>query len=623
MSSQMFARLVFSGLFGLAFAYVVFARCDREVGAECTDDRREKYNPIIPNFILPGFICALWLILLISRGAGESARYIFSMCFGIFAHISLYYLVLILLLPLLRRIISARACATLWIIPNYLYITQHEFMATPHPLLIIPVRGNLIWSIFAVWFIGFAAVMLWKIIEHFVFRAKVLKNAYVSDDALISEVWQNVIAESRIKKPRFRLLISPDVLVPISVGLTRRSTRVILPQRSYSREELELILRHEIVHIGRADSSSKFFLLFCTAMCWFNPLMWLAMKKSAEDLELSCDETVLLDADDDTRQRYAALLLSSAGDSRGFTSCLSASAKTLRHRLKSIVRPPVPRSGALIVGAVFFLLCMTSGYVTMAYDEKSGAELIYNSADGVIDPAYEITDLNSYPAHNGFTYLRSLQDKEALQNYLASLKLSTLAGNYNMSEYDNTLLLFCEGPEGDFGIQLRDDTVRVIPFGKSTSESRTYYVLEGIDWEYVDSLLSKHWITSPDISFPPTFSMDGEHSSYNLTGDVKSYTISGMPQTEEDWWLQSSTCTIIAPEEESFILSFSHSVKGDYSVEIRDMQGEFIRALKSSELENGNVLPLEKVSATYIIRAAFEDERASIEMGYSFSVYYE
>lgn len=30
-------------------------------------------------------------------------------------------------------------------------------------------------------------------------------------------------------------------------------------------------------------------LTFCTAICWFCPLMWIAKRRSAEDLELSCD----------------------------------------------------------------------------------------------------------------------------------------------------------------------------------------------------------------------------------------------------------------------------------------------------------------------------------------------
>ena len=76
--------------------------------------------------------------------------------------------------------------------------------------------------------------------------------------------------------------------------LSAKGAKVIFQDAHVSghacQEELKLILKHEIVHIAREDSWSKFFLVFCTAMYWFNPLMWYAMKKSAEDMELSCDD---------------------------------------------------------------------------------------------------------------------------------------------------------------------------------------------------------------------------------------------------------------------------------------------------------------------------------------------
>ena len=109
--------------------------------------------------------------------------------------------------------------------------------------------------------------------------------------------------------------------------------------------------------------------------------MWIAMRKSADDMELSCDETVLLGADDATRKQYAILLLDTAGDERGFTTCLSATANAMRYRLQNITKPVKRRSGALIVGAVFFILCMTSGYVALAYEGNSGAQLIYQCDD--------------------------------------------------------------------------------------------------------------------------------------------------------------------------------------------------------------------------------------------------
>ena len=128
-------------------------------------------------------------------------------------------------------------------------------------------------------------------------------------------------------------------------------------------------------------------MIFCAAMCWFNPLMWIAMRKSADDMELSCDETVLLNADEATRKQYALLLLDTAGDERGFTTCLSATANAMRYRLRSVTKPKKRHSGALIVGAAFFILAMTSGYVALAFDGNSGAEVLYQSESLPIIPS--------------------------------------------------------------------------------------------------------------------------------------------------------------------------------------------------------------------------------------------
>ena len=151
--------------------------------------------------------------------------------------------------------------------------------------------------------------------------------------------------------------------------------------REYTQEELSLILRHEIIHISRGDPASKFFLTFCTAMCWFNPLMWAAMRKSADDFELSCDESVLLDEPQPVRRQYAELLLQTAGDERGFTTCLSATAGALRYRLKNIMKPEKKRTGAILVGLTLFVLAMCSGYVALAYDAQPGTQRIFDGQD--------------------------------------------------------------------------------------------------------------------------------------------------------------------------------------------------------------------------------------------------
>ena len=99
------------------------------------------------------------------------------MCFDIFLHICLYYIVLIIALPFLRNHISARACAMLWLLPNYLYLTQQSYMRVPKPLITLHIPRIAVTVLALVWLVGFIAVWCWNIINHLVFRRRILKHA--------------------------------------------------------------------------------------------------------------------------------------------------------------------------------------------------------------------------------------------------------------------------------------------------------------------------------------------------------------------------------------------------------------------------------------------------------------
>ena len=129
---------------------------------------------------------------------------------------------------------------------------------------------------------------------------------------------------------------------------------------------MTLILSHEVRHIQRRDAAVKMSIGFCTALCWFNPFMWLTRRKVSEDLELSCDELVLSGADETTRLQYANLLLNTAGSSKGYTTCLSAAASTMRYRLKNAVKPRRVLSGTLLVGLVLGMLILGMGAFSLA-----------------------------------------------------------------------------------------------------------------------------------------------------------------------------------------------------------------------------------------------------------------
>lgn len=477
-------RIIASIAMGLAFSWLVYSRAEAEEGAG-TSGNGPKYMPYVAGYLLPLFVLllfVLWRTFLTEAYANQS---ILSICFSLFLHISIYYAILLPLLPYLRRRISARACAMLWLIPNYLYLSQQSAMALPMPMFVLTTPGKLVWILLYIWLAGFIGVLIWKIAEHFRFRRRLLRTIERCSDLQMRQQWKLALAQARFKDQDIPLMISDQISTPVTVGLFQASTVVVLPRKVYSREELDLIFLHEIVHIGRMDPWNKFFLVFCTAMCWFNPLMWVAMAKSAEDMELSCDETVLLNADDTARKQYASLLLNTAGDGRGFTSCLSASAEALRYRLKNIVKPMEKSTGAAVVGITFFLLSLTCGFVALGYDGVPGSEVFYQSDNR---SGYELTVLNADLSISEEEL--SLADGEGILSYLSGLTMYQITGQYSFQGISSKALLELTVPGSwDYWIFVYDSYLEVYPLSRHDARTVCYYVPEGIDWNHLSNLI--------------------------------------------------------------------------------------------------------------------------------------
>ena len=538
-----------------------------------------------------------------------------SMCFRIFLHLCVYYVILGLLLPLFRRHISARACAMLWLIPNYLYITEMSYMELPEPLLVIHASSRVVSILFALWIVGFLSVFLWKIGEHLVFRRKILRNAKPVTDKRILEIFQGQIEDAGMvkPKPKFKLITSPDAVTPLTIGLFKRSTRVILPTNTYTDEELKLIFRHELIHIGREDSWSKFFMMFCTAMCWFNPLMWIAMKKSAEDIELSCDETVLLDADDDTRKKYANLILNTAGNDRGFTTCLSASASSMRYRLKSIVSPGKKHSGALIVGLMFFILCMTSGYVALAYGEETGAETVFRNYELSSFVADDITV-------SGGQYDGKLDniDAEALTAYIAGLRTQEMTGNYSFSNDDREVSIWYNTPYGVVLLDLHSNHVRVFYLSDEEDRSYIYHLPDGTDWEYVDSIV-------PPLPVAEVILSDGtQYGGSDLTATVTKLSITNDNGTKllknRELGPHEGSGIFGSLDYESATINFSMPLVSPAELLIESWDYKTSYTISQNDLGNAFTFEMPAYPAHFTLTATFQGENGVYETTFFFNV---
>lgn len=484
-------RILIFLVLSLLMAGTAYSRYDALMGNDGIPDlgNHPSYLPYYPAMLLLVMVTLCPVLLTPFIGFARAADITFSSYGGLFLHVSLYYLVLLALMPHLRDRISARTCAMLWVIPNVLYLTTYSSFTPPRPWLIIPLPGHgwtlLLW----VWLAGLVGVLAFHIVQHLRFRRRILDPAVPATDPLTRYIWEEALKEAGFRNPKYQLVISPEVKTPLSIGLLPRCTRVVLPTRSYTREELYWVIRHEIIHLARQDSWNKFFLLFCTAICWFNPLMWVAMRACAQDLELSCDETVLLFAHQSQRKEYAALLLNTAGDARGFTTCLSASAATLRRRLERVLAPAARSSGAFLAGLLFFLLAISYGWMTFSYGTAPAAQVLYSDQDTA---QYHIKGIEVARLTDGAQDLDYVPtDPQAFHDYLSGLSLSRLAGNYNFPDQDFSCFLF--GPDNGKLIVISHQVMEVTELGPGAA-STYYYLPQGVDWDYLTSLLE----VSPD-----------------------------------------------------------------------------------------------------------------------------
>ncbi len=89
--------------------------------------------------------------------------------------------------------------------------------------------------------------------------------------------------------------------------------QILLPRdffHRFSPQQQKMILRHELAHWQRGDLHWNYVALMLLALCWFNPLLWLAYRRYRQDQELSCDALVLKDASHQDRIAYGYALIS-------------------------------------------------------------------------------------------------------------------------------------------------------------------------------------------------------------------------------------------------------------------------------------------------------------------------
>lgn len=185
-----------------------------------------------------------------------------------------------------------------------------------------------------IWFIGMAAVLGYAFFSYF--KVRRMMNSAI-------RLEKNVYLSDRADSPFAIGFIRPRIYIPFGLDDATR----------------DQVLAHERCHIRRLDHIVKPLSFILLAVHWFNPFCWMAFRLMSLDMELSCDENVLIRKGDETmKKNYSRALLFFASNRRfpvPSPIAFSESGGNAKKRIKHVLNFKKPK---LYVNLICCLLCV-------------------------------------------------------------------------------------------------------------------------------------------------------------------------------------------------------------------------------------------------------------------------
>ena len=327
-----------------------------------------------------------------------------GICSAVMSLISIGY---ILLSHLLKGVWSARIRYYLWLVILVGFLTPFKpSLGSPvyqveldAPMTAEPSQpwNNLWFYLTAVWILGMVSLTVFYFVRHYQFR-KYLHRAFENADITTINTAKNIAAKMGVQQ--VSVIILPGIASPMMTGL--KAPLIILPDKEYSKDELRLIIRHELSHFKRLDLIYKAFVLFCRVFHWFNPLMPLIVKHIERECELACDEVIMSGASKKERKIYCSSIICAVQakcETSNFPKPVLASdfareSSYLRHRLGMIVSSAQKRPLGVICVIILAAVVFSGTVIAVTYKESSEIDST-GEASSQESPSFSLVDSDS------------------------------------------------------------------------------------------------------------------------------------------------------------------------------------------------------------------------------------
>lgn len=320
------------------------------------------------------------------------------------------------------------------IIPSYPQQGTEEYLVSG--VVPIPQKKEFSLSLTAaaaiLWLGGAVVYLLWQGIGALLLHRRVLQYSHPVKEAAILQLFEEQKQALGIRRD-ISLCENRHIASPMMVGIFR--PQILMPTVAVSRRDFELIVRHELTHYRRRDLWYKLLVMTAHALHWYNPLMILLERTASNDIEVTCDETVVAGTDSDYRQHYceAILRVLRCGRSRQLTlsTAFNGNKAMLMQRFDAVLSGKRRGTVFLVLALIVTALC---SMMVACGDPAVLPPITVLPGDSVIvNPLPEVTG----PDEAGYFPLIPTEDYETW----------VVEGEPMQKPDDSTLLPFLQQPE--------------------------------------------------------------------------------------------------------------------------------------------------------------------------------